>query len=122
MGAVDYTMTQTQNQAYMAQFTPEQLAYFTSFPAWVVAFWAIAVWSALLGSILLLLRRGAAVPVFAVSFIAMLVTMGQNYLLADVSPSDISGAGATWFTLAICLVALGLLLYSRRMRSSGVLR
>ncbi len=35
VGAFDYLMTQTRNQAYMSDFTPEQLEYFYGFPAWV---------------------------------------------------------------------------------------
>ena len=44
MGAFDYIMTQTQNESYMQQFTPEQLEFFYGFPVWVVSLWAIAVW------------------------------------------------------------------------------
>ena len=46
MGAFDYLMTQTQNEAYMSEFTPEQLEFFYNFPTWMVAFWALAVWVA----------------------------------------------------------------------------
>ena len=31
MGAMDYVMTQTRNEAYLSKFTPEQLELFTSF-------------------------------------------------------------------------------------------
>ncbi|MEJ6707423.1 MAG: hypothetical protein QNK92_01095 [Amylibacter sp.] len=50
-GAFDYVMTQTQNEAYMVQFSEAELAYFYSFPAWVQGSWAIAVWGVLLGSL-----------------------------------------------------------------------
>jgi len=122
MGVVDYAMTQMHNPAYMAQFTPEQLAYFTSYPAWVVGFWAAAVWSALLGSVLLLMRRGAAVIVFAFSFAAMLVTMFYSYVLSEVSFSSVTGPETKWFSLAIFLAALGLWFYARWMRQARVLR
>ena len=56
MGALDYVMTQTMNEAYMSQFTPEQLAFFTSFPTWVVAAWAVAVWGGVLGATMLLMK------------------------------------------------------------------
>ena len=32
-GAMDYVMTQTKNEAYMSSFTPEQLEFFSGFPA-----------------------------------------------------------------------------------------
>ena len=51
MGAFDYTMTQTRNEAYMSRFTSEQLEYFYSFPSWAVATWATAVWGSVLGAI-----------------------------------------------------------------------
>lgn len=121
MGTIDYTMTQTRNAAYLAQFTPEQLAYFSSFPAWVVGFWALAVWSALLGSVLLLLRRQAAVMVFAISFFAMLVTMVHSYVLTDPAFSDVVGTQDKLFSLAIFVAALGQWFYARRMRMARVL-
>ena len=65
IGAFDYLMTQTKNAAYLSGFPPEQLAFFYGLPAWVVAAWALAVWGGVLGSVLLLLRRRLAVPVFA---------------------------------------------------------
>ena len=37
LGAWDYIMTETKNEAYMGQFTPEQLEFFYGFPAWLVA-------------------------------------------------------------------------------------
>lgn len=43
-GGFDYVMTQTQNAAYLAQFTEAQRAYFESFPMWMEAVWAIGVW------------------------------------------------------------------------------
>ena len=36
MGALDYVMTQTKNDSYMSNFTPERLEFFYGFPAWVV--------------------------------------------------------------------------------------
>ena len=39
MGALDYVMTQTRNEEYMSNFTPEQLSFFYGFPAWVDAAW-----------------------------------------------------------------------------------
>jgi len=51
VGAFDYVMTKTKNAAYMSAFTPEQLAFFYGFPAWVIAAWAIAVWGGVFGAL-----------------------------------------------------------------------
>lgn len=119
MGAFDYVMTETKNDAYLSSFTPEQVEYFLSLPSWFVAFWAIAVWGGLLGAILLLLRKRAAAPVFAVSFCAMLVTTVHSFVLTD--GMEIMGTAGAIFSAVIFVVALLLVVYARAMRSRGVL-
>jgi hypothetical protein len=119
LGAMDYVMTETKNQAYLSQFSPEQLDFFYNLPAWFVAFWAIAVWGAVLGSVLLLMRRRLTVTVWVVSFISMVVTMIYNYGFAGAA--DIVGGMGTVFSVVIFVVALALILYARRMVRKGVL-
>jgi len=120
VSAFDYVMTQTRNEAYMAAFTPEQLEYFYGFPAWVVATWAIAVWSGVLGSVLLLLRRRFAVPVFLASLVAMVLTTIHNYLLSN-GLAIFADTGSRIFTGIIFVVAVALYLYSRSLEKRGVL-
>ena len=120
MGAFDYLMTQTQNEGYMSQFTPEQLEYFYGFPAWVVACWAMAVWGGVLGAVLLLLRKKLAVGVFLVSFLAMIVTTIHNFVLSN-GLEAVGDPVALAFSAAIFVVALLLFLYARAMKNRGVL-
>jgi len=119
MGAYDYLMTQTRNEAYMGQFEPAQLDYFYSFPMWVEVFWALAVWGGVVGSILLLLRKGQSVMVFSVSFASMVITSIYNFGLSN--GMEMMGAVGFVFTIVIFLVSLGLVLYSRAMKLRGVL-
>lgn len=120
MGAVDYVMTETRNASYMSQYSPEQLEYFTNFPVWFIAFWAIAVWGSVLGSILLLLRIRWAGAAFFVSLLAMVVTSVYSFGMSD--GASIMGVGGIVFTVVIYLVAVFLLLYSRAMCKRGVTR
>ena len=121
MGAFDYVMTETRNAAYMDQFTPEQLDFFYGFPAWVIAFWAIAVWGGVLGALLLLARRCLAYPVLLVSFVAMIVTTVRNYVFAG-GLAVTGDATSVIFSIAIFLIALALVFYARAMCRRGVLR
>lgn len=120
MGAFDYLMTQTRNEAYMSNFTPEQLEFFYGFPAWVVALWAIAVWGGLLGVVLMLMRKALAVIVLLVSFIAMALTAFHNFVLSN-GMEVMGDPAAMAFTVVIFLIALGLWLYARAMHKRGVL-
>ena len=121
MGAYDYYMTQSQNEAYMGQFSPEQLEFFYGFPAWVDATWAIAVWFALLGSVLLLLRNAIALWAFVISFVGMVLTTIHNLFLADRSALDTMGNFELGFSLVIFAVSLLLIIYARRMKIIGML-
>ena len=121
MGIYDYLMTQTKNEAYLSKFTPEQLDYFYSFPIWVESAWAIAVWSAVVGSILLLLARKWAVPVFLVSMVAMVLTAIYNYGLSN-GLEVMGDPFSLVFTVFIFIVTVFLFLYSRAMAARGVLR
>ena len=118
---MDFVMTQTKNEAYMGQFTPEQLEYFYGFPLWVVFFWGVATWGSVLGSVLLLLRRRLAVSVNFVVLVAMAVTFLHNFVLTD-GLKIMGGIGPVIFTGVIVIVGVLLYVYARAMARRGVLR
>lgn len=121
-GAFDYTMTQTKNAQYLAAFTPEQRAYFDSFPAWMDATWALGVWGALAGSVLLLLRNHHAVTAFGLSLVGLLVSSIWQFGVSEVKASEIMPPEAMYITIFIWVVAIALFFYARKKRSAGVLR
>jgi len=120
MGAFDYSMTQSRDAAYMASFTPEQLAFFYGMPRLVVSAWAVGVFGGLAGTLLLLLRRRLAVGLLLASVLGVITTTFHNYVLAD----GMTVAGDPFsliVTAVILIVALGLFLYASIMRTRGVL-
>ncbi len=119
MGAFDYTASHLKLEFYMSQFTPEQLAYFTGFPAWATSGWAFGVWGAFVGSIGLLLRKAWSFWVFAISLCGLAISTLYNFGLSD--GAEIMGAGGAAFTAVIWLIAILLLVYARRQRQRGVL-
>lgn len=120
MGAFDYAATQLKLEFYMAQFTQEQLDYFYSFPAWMDAAWAIAVWSSLLGSLTLLLRKSWAVGLFGLAILGLAVSTVYNFVLSN--GLEMMGTGAAMFTAVIWVIAVLLLFYARAMAKRGVLQ
>jgi len=119
-GVADYTLTQTRNAAYLDQFTAEQLAYFTSWPAWFEGFWALGVWGAFAGSILLLFRSRFAFYAYIVSLIGIAGT--TFWTVTNPMPESLNSTGMWAFTAAIILSVILLVIYSRRMIAAGVLR
>jgi hypothetical protein len=119
MGAFDFLATTMRFESYLAAFTPEQLEFFTSFPAWTVSAWAIAVWAAVLASIFILMRRAWAVLAMQVSFAAMLIVTFQNYVLSDITMADIMGPEAAIFAGVIFIVTALLLWYVMVQRAAG---
>lgn len=120
VGAMDYIMTKTRNEEYMSAFTPEQLEFFYGLPVWVVSAWAVAVWGAVLGCVLLLLRKSFAVPVFLASFVAMVITTFHNFVL-DNGLEVIGDTFSLVFSGIIFLGGLFFWLYARAMDKNGVL-
>ena len=99
-GAVDYTLTQMGNEAYLAAFTEEQLAFYLGFPVWYEAVWAIAVWTAVVGSLALLIRSKYAAPVFLASLAFFVIS--AIYLYGFTPAYDLMGGiGGVIFTAVI---------------------
>ena len=120
-GAYDYLASKLQGEAYYRQMgmTDAQIAYMDSSPLWMMFVWPVGVWSAVLGTVLLLMRRKAAAPVFALSLAAFLVSLAYAWLLSD--GAQVMGSAATMqmVVLAGCLFFAW---YSRAMARKGVLR
>lgn len=119
-GCYIYVMAASKNPAYMETLTPEAVTAYEAMPGFYFALFAIAVWSALIGSILLLLRKSLAVPVFMVSLASMALSYIYAFFIADI---DVKMTTAEIVTTVIVVVAAVFLLgYSRAMARAGVLR
>ncbi|MFQ1699021.1 hypothetical protein ACJ5NV_00365 [Loktanella agnita] len=122
-GAFDYVMTQTDDTGYLAQMPTERLEMLGSAPLWFAVTWALGVWGAVLGSLLLLLRPRLAAAAFAVSLLGLIGSSVYTYGIADGgSMLAVAGPAAIAFTIAIPLILIALWLYARAMRKRGVLR
>lgn len=120
MGCLDYVMTQTQNEGYLAGFSAQQIEYYTSFPAWADAVWALSVWGGLLACLCLLLRRKLATTLFLLSIVTYVIAAFHNFVLTN--GAEIMGSTAGYvMSVAILVIAIALYLYSRSLASKGQL-
>jgi hypothetical protein len=117
MGIISYTTTKLGMLAEMG-LTPSQIAFMDSYPAWVSGFWALGVWGAFAGSVLLLLRSRLAVAAMGAALVGLAVTTYYHYVLIAV-PADMQ---APALDVTIWVVTLFLLVYARAMAGKGVLR
>lgn len=117
MGIISYTATRLGMLAELG-LSPDQIAFMDSYPAWISGFWALGVWGAFAGSVLLLLRSRWTVVAMATALFGLIGTTFGNYLVLDVPPA----MQAPLLDAAIWAVTLFTLAYARRMAATGVLR
>ncbi|MBW0144249.1 hypothetical protein [Sphingomicrobium clamense] len=120
MGALDYLMMRFKVDIYMAQLTEDMLAWYDSFPIWMEIAWPVSVWAAVIGCVLLLMRKSSAVTAFAVSTIAYLVAAVHSFG-TNPPPAELATPGSMIFSIFIGVQLALLWYYARRMTAMGVL-
>ena len=122
IGVFDFVMSMAKGASYMASagMTPAQIAHYQNMPVWMTAVWAIGVWGAILGSILILLRKKLAFPVFGVSLAAFLISLVYTHVLTD--GGKVMGGQMVIASAVITVLLLFFMWYSWAMAKRGVLR
>lgn len=122
VGVFDFVMTLAQGADYQARagMTPDQIAHYQTMPGWMMVVWAVGVFAAFGASILLLLRRTLALPVFVLSLAAFLVSLLYTYVLTNGGAVMGRQMAITSAVIAVLLVLFSW--YSRSMSARGVLR
>jgi hypothetical protein len=122
IGVFDFVMSMTQGAAYMAGagMTPAQIDHYQQMPAWMTLVWAIGVFGALAGSVLILLRNKLAWPVLAVSLAAFLLSVTYTYVLTD--GGKIMGSQMAVTSAVIAGLLAFFIWYAWWMTRRGVLR
>jgi hypothetical protein len=122
IGVFDFVMNMVQGPKYLtsAGMTPDQVAHYQQMPGWMTAVWAVGVFGAFGASILLLMRRKLALPVFILSLAAFLLSLLYTYVLTN-------GGAIMGRQMAITSAVIAGLLgffswYSQFMSVRGVLR
>jgi hypothetical protein len=121
-GVYDYLMTVTRGEAYLRGMgmTDPQIAYFNAMPSWMTGVWAVGVWGALLGTVLLLLRSRWAVPAFRASIAALIISLLYTYVLSD--GARVMGSQVVVMNAVVTAAAALFLWYASVMRRRGLLR
>ncbi len=122
IGVFDFVMSMVQGAEYQASagMTPAQIGHYQQMPPWMTVVWAVGVFGAFLASILLLLRKRLALPVFVVSLAAFLVSLLYTYVLTGGGAVMGQQMAVTSAAIAGLLIFFGW--YSQFMTARGVFR
>lgn len=122
-GAFDFIQTTTRGEAYMraSGFDQPMIDYFLAMPNWMYVPWILGVWGAVIGSVLLLLRRRWAVPAFGLSLLGAVVSLIYGQVI-DPPPLSPEMAAMKIMPFVIAAIALFLAWYAWAMAKRGVLR
>src|SRR5262245_5596505 len=118
-GAGAYTIFMAQ-AGKLPDISADEAAYYAAQPLWFVLVTDVALIAPLLAAIALLLRSRWAVPLFAISLLAILVTNGHDLVAG--SSRALASRGALIVTLLIVVLAILQLWYAVAMRKRTVLR
>lgn len=89
-------------------------------PSWLWWVYGIAVWSGILGTVALLLRRVWAQPLYLVSLVAVVVQFGHSFLVQQIH--QLMGWSAAIFPAFIILMAIVQLWFAGWAKKRGWLR
>ena len=117
MGVHGYISQAYKMKAFTDNYTPEQIEIMDAMPAWYSALFAIAVFSGVLGCVLLLLKKKLAKPILLLSFLSALIMMSYFLFIADLKDVDFSTNKI--FSYIVLAIAAFLVWFSRKSHSKG---
>ncbi len=126
-GAYDYVQTKLVDMDYLQMAADTAgvpvsviLEYFGNYPLWANICWALGVWGAVAGSLLLLARSRFAFHALSASVIGLLGSTIYAFI-SDIPP-ELASTFQLVFTVLIWLSVLAMAYYARAMTKAGVLR
>ena len=114
--AFDYVMTVIRYEPYLAGHPKEVLDYFFNAPLWMYIIWGVSMIGGLIGTILLLMRRRLAVPVYAIAWLSSVIAVAYTIM------NPVPGMSNTLFAVAVILISFLIVIYFYWMQKRGVLR
>lgn len=119
IGVMNYLFTVTVSTETLAGMSEAERALYTDVPMFVTSCFAIAVFSGVLGSVFLLLRKALSVSFFLVSLVAIILQMSLGLFLTPML--SVQGPAALALPIILVICATYFLWYSRKVTASGLL-
>lgn len=116
-GVMTYLMMQLATSDTVSEAIAKNDMAIESLPIWVTSAYAIAVWSGLLASLFLLVRKSWAKTWFLISLLGVLVQSIYTFFISNTLAD--SGASGMVLSIAIIIVAVYLYSYSGKAQKRG---
>ena len=112
------SLTATPDSLVASGLTPDQAQVMLTYPVWMTLAFALGVLGGLVGSVLLLMRHRAALPVFAASLAGYVVLY-----IGDITQGVFAALGAPQVIILTLVVAIaaGLLALAARAKTSALI-
>ena len=119
-GVYDFALTKLSPGSYLPSvgMSAVDLAYYAAMPGWLSGLWALGVGMALLGSLLLMARRAAAVLAFGGSLVGLAGGEAARLFVVP-PPADMQNWGVWGVTALIWALALGFWAYAVAQKRAG---
>ena len=114
IGIIFYVGHVTMSPEALATMTEAQQEFFVATPVWATAAFAIAVNAGAVGSLFLLLRKAWAVPMFALSLLAIIVQDVDAFVMRDAF--SVVGVNGIIIPGMVFVIGVALLWYARATR------
>jgi len=117
IGVAAYVGDVTLSEDALSKLPEAQQSLRSDTPAWLTGIYAIAVFSGAVGSIVLLLRKSLATPIFVISLAAIVVQMGC--VLFGTNAIGALGASAAIFPVIVMVIGASLVWFSAQAKNKG---
>jgi hypothetical protein len=120
MGVVSYISTVMTSPEAIAAMPQAEQALYNNTPIWATSAFAIAVFAGVAGSVLLLLRKSIAFPVFGISLAGIIIQM--SYWLLMTNSIAVYGPGGVTMPIMVIIIGIFLVWFSSMAKAKGWLR
>lgn len=117
IGLASYVARVTMSPDALAALPEAQRGLYENVPAWATSAYAIATTAGVVGSLLLLLKRAWAVPVFIISLLAVLAQMYHAFGMTNAY--EVLGPSSVYLPAAIVVIAVALIGYAGSAKRKG---
>lgn len=120
LGCLAFAMNVTMTEEDISALSRAEEMLYRTTPQWAIAGSALAVLSGTLGCIAMLLKHRWAVAAFALSLVGLLVQDFHMFVLSDAV--EVYGMTVPIMQGLVLIIAIALLMWSRRASARGVIR